>query len=177
MVALTAAASCDPLPRPQLDSWPSTIHSSCMTISCQDGSFTSYVLSLTTAFPLPLNLSKEAEMPHKTHTSRDTSPHRPRSLIHIFTITLCITLSIVVLVTLLILNFLNPDLVVAFISHLKPVVLFIIESSVELFALYLLYSLAQAIHLCYYMMTREDERNRHNEQVFGHAKVWFVDEW
>jgi len=83
----------------------------------------------------------------------------------------------VVLVTLLILNFLNPDLVVAFISHLKPVVLFIIESSVELFALYLLYSLAQAIHLCYYMMTREDERNRHNEQVFGHAKVWFVDEW
>jgi hypothetical protein len=51
-----------------------------------------------------------------------------------------------------------------------------IKTSAKLLALYLVYWLAQAIHLCYYMKKRQDERHRHQEQVFGHGKVYFVDE-
>lgn len=97
-------------------------------------------------------------------------------MIRILTTTFLITLAITVFTTLLTLSFLDPSLVLTVLYSSKPIILFILESAAELIALYLVYSLAQAIHLCYHMKKREYERNTHQAQMFGHAKVWFVDE-
>lgn len=115
-------------------------------------------------------------MPHTFQSPRDAATRPWRSLIHTLTKTFLITLSVVFFATVLILSFLDPDLVLSFLSSLKPIILFVIEAAAELVALYLLYSLAQALHLCYYMSKRQDERNKHQAQLFGHGKVWFVDE-
>jgi hypothetical protein len=127
-------------------------------------------------------------MPHTTQPSYDAAPYHPRSLIHIFTVTFCITFLVTFFTLLIVLSFLDPAFLFFLISSLAPfistvtsslapVILFIIKTSAKLLALYLVYWLAEAIHFCYYMKKRQDERCRHQEQVFGHAKVWFVDEW
>jgi hypothetical protein len=116
-------------------------------------------------------------MPLTTQPSNDT-PHHPRPLIHILALTLLLTLSIASLTTILILSFLNPTLILSLTSFLAssltPIVVFIAKTTAKLFALYLLYSLLQAIHFCLYMMRRQYEWHRAQEQVFGHAKVYFA---
>jgi membrane protein implicated in regulation of membrane protease activity len=126
-------------------------------------------------------------MPHTTQSSYDAPPHLPRSSIHVFTVTFCITFVVTFFTLLIVLSFLDPAFLFFLISSLAffvstvtsslaPIILFIIKTSAKLLALYLFYSLAQATHLSYHMKKRQDERQRHQEQVFGHAKMYFVDE-
>lgn len=120
-------------------------------------------------------------MPHNTRTADDAA-HRPsRSLIHILTKAFFIALSVVFFTTVLILSFLHPELVLSSVSSLiyflARAMLYFIETAVSLFLLYFVYWFVQAVHICYYMMKRRDERNRHQAQIFGHANAYFVDEW
>lgn len=127
-------------------------------------------------------------MPHTTQASYDAAPHHPRSLMHTFTVTFCITFFATFLTLLIVLSFLDPAFILflvssltpfvsAFTSSLTPIIMFVLKTSAKLLAIYLFYSLARAIHFCYYMKKRQDERQTHQDQVFGHAKVWFVNEW
>jgi hypothetical protein len=119
-----------------------------------------------------------------TRYSHDVSPHHQRSVIHNLTITLCITLGIISLITVLILSFIRPDLILSLASSLTPITSSLtpffylaIKTTACLFLLYLLYSLLSALHLCLYMMKRQHEWHKAQEQIFGHAKLCFAGEW
>lgn len=113
-----------------------------------------------------------------TQTSHEASPHHhQRSLIHILAITFCITLSIAFITTICILGFLNPTHIQSFLSSLIPLLHFIVKTTIYLLLLYLLYSLLKALHLCIYMMKRQHEWRRAQEQIFGHAKMCFAGQW
>jgi hypothetical protein len=118
-----------------------------------------------------------SQMPLNDQPSHHALPPQPRSLIHTLTIALSVTLSVTLLATILVSSFLQPNLLLSLTSSLTPITIFIAKTTAKLFALCLLYSLAQALHLGYYMMKRQDQRNEHRAQLFGHANVYFVDEW
>ena len=150
-----------------------TTRHKCTKPACQDENIQLRISSKETAFPIHL----ASEMPLNSRPSRDAPPHQPRSIVHTLAIAFFILLAITVFTTLLTLSFLDPSLVLTIPSSLKPIIIFILESAAELIALYLVHSLAQAIRLCYHMKKREYERNTHQAQVFGHANMYFVDEW
>jgi hypothetical protein len=113
----------------------------------------------------------------KTQNPHDTSPHHQRSLIHILAITFCIILSIAFIATICILSLLNPTHIQSFLSSLIPLLHLLVKTTIYLLLLYLLYSLLQALHLCIYMMKRQHEWHRAQEQIFGHAKMCFAGQW
>jgi hypothetical protein len=142
-------------------------------ISCQVAILKPRIRPQATGF-LP---AKTPTMLLNTQNSHDTPPHHPRSLIFLLTITLSITLATISLATLCILSLLRPTLILSLTTSLTPIFIFTTKTTIYLLLLYLIYSLLQTLHLCLYMMKRQNEWHRAQEQIFGHAKMCFAGEW